>query len=116
MEHMSKERYTCPFSEIGRRYYDKKSNKNIQLIYHARTINANIQGGEKTELSSTNNHHVFSLATKTMTCQRTHSPREDLNVSNRNASRPLVKISANWCVVGMCLSSITLSSTIFMIK
>ena len=40
-----------------------------------------------------------------------HSPREVRRVSNREASKPLVKILASWCSMGTCLSSITLSST-----
>ena len=60
----------------------KKSNKNIQPTYPARTIKTNIQGGEQTLLSSTNNRHIFSLVVETMRCQRTHSLREDLSVSN----------------------------------
>ena len=77
----------------------KKSSQNIQPTYPTGTIKKNIQGGEQTLFSPTNNHHVFSLAAKTMTCQRAHSPKEDLSVSNRNALRPMVKISANWCAI-----------------
>ena len=45
-----------------------------------------------------------------------HNPKEVQKVSNREASSPLVKISASSCFMGTCLSSITLSSTRLRIK